>query len=138
MAPRKQFLLRIDPELWGDVEKWAADELRSRGPELVLVTSAVAQADSLTMLAVSSAGAWQVTTPLLDRTFTGSGDLTAAMFLAHYLETRDPGIAVGRTADVVYSVLKATRDAGSSELLLVGAQDEIVNPSHHFEVLQIR
>jgi hypothetical protein len=29
MAPRKQFLLRIDPELWGDVEKWAADELRS-------------------------------------------------------------------------------------------------------------
>jgi pyridoxine kinase len=60
------------------------------------------------------------------------------MFLAHYLETRDPGIAVGRTADVVYSVLKATTDAGSSELLLVGAQDEIVNPSHHFEVQQIR
>jgi pyridoxine kinase len=116
----------------------AADELRSRGPELVLVTSAVAQADSLTMLAVSSSGVWQVTTPLLDRTFTGSGDLTAAMFLAHYLESLDPGIAVGRTADAVYSVLKATTDAGSSELLLVGAQDEIVNPSHHFEVQQIR
>ncbi len=116
----------------------AADELRSRGPDLVLVTSAIAQADSLTMLAVSSAGAWQVTTPLLDRTFTGSGDLTSAMFLAQYLETRDPGVAVGRTADVVYSVLKATTDAGSSELLLVGAQDEIVNPSHHFEVQQLR
>ena len=29
MATRKQFLLRIDPELWADVEKWAADELRS-------------------------------------------------------------------------------------------------------------
>ena len=26
---RKQFLLRIDPALWADVEKWAADELRS-------------------------------------------------------------------------------------------------------------
>ena len=116
----------------------AADDLRSRGPELVLVTSAVAQANSLTMLAVSSAGAWQVTTPLMDRTFTGSGDLTAAMFLAAYLETRDPGIAVGRTADIVYSVLKATTDAGSSELLLVGAQDEIVNPSHHFEVQRLR
>ena len=116
----------------------AADDLRSRGPELVLVTSAVAQANSLTMLAVSSAGAWQVTTPLLDRTFTGSGDLTAAMFLAAYLETRDPGIAVGRTAAIVYSVLKATTDAGSAELLLVGAQDQIVNPSHHFEVQQIR
>ena len=26
---RKQFLLRIDPKLWADLEKWAADELRS-------------------------------------------------------------------------------------------------------------
>jgi hypothetical protein len=29
MAARKQYLLRIDPDLWGEVEKWAADELRS-------------------------------------------------------------------------------------------------------------
>jgi hypothetical protein len=29
MAARKQYLLRVDPELWGEVEKWAADELRS-------------------------------------------------------------------------------------------------------------
>ena len=29
MAVRKQFLLRIDPKVWADVEKWAADELRS-------------------------------------------------------------------------------------------------------------
>jgi len=29
MAARKQYLLRIDPDLWADVEKWAADELRS-------------------------------------------------------------------------------------------------------------
>jgi hypothetical protein len=29
MAARKPFLLRIDPALWADVEKWAADELRS-------------------------------------------------------------------------------------------------------------
>ena len=26
---RKQFLLRIDPRLWADLEAWAADELRS-------------------------------------------------------------------------------------------------------------
>jgi hypothetical protein len=26
---RKQFLLRIDPELWQELEKWAADDLRS-------------------------------------------------------------------------------------------------------------
>jgi hypothetical protein len=29
MAERKPFLLRIDPELWADLESWAQDELRS-------------------------------------------------------------------------------------------------------------
>lgn len=29
MAQRKQFLLRIDPQLWAELEAWAADELRS-------------------------------------------------------------------------------------------------------------
>ncbi len=29
MAPRKPFLLRIDPALWADLEAWAQDELRS-------------------------------------------------------------------------------------------------------------
>ena len=26
---RKAFLLRVDPELWAELEAWAADELRS-------------------------------------------------------------------------------------------------------------
>ena len=26
---RKQYLLRVDPELWRELEKWAADDLRS-------------------------------------------------------------------------------------------------------------
>jgi hypothetical protein len=29
MAPRKPFLLRISPELYGALQKWADDELRS-------------------------------------------------------------------------------------------------------------
>jgi hypothetical protein len=29
MAARKPFLLRIDPDLWDDLEAWAKDELRS-------------------------------------------------------------------------------------------------------------
>lgn len=29
MEPRKSFLLRIDPELWNELEAWAQDELRS-------------------------------------------------------------------------------------------------------------
>ncbi len=29
MAERKRFLLRMDPQLWAELEAWAADELRS-------------------------------------------------------------------------------------------------------------
>ena len=29
MEPRKSFLLRIDPELWKELEAWAQAELRS-------------------------------------------------------------------------------------------------------------
>ena len=119
----------------------AAHALRAVGPETVLVTSVVTHAtedDSLTMLAVTGEGAWQVTTPRLDRTFTGSGDLTAAMFLTHWLRTQSAAQAVGATADIVYSVLKQTADSGLPELQLVAAQDEIVTPTYHFDVTQAR
>ncbi|HMQ36542.1 MAG TPA: pyridoxal kinase PdxY [Micropruina sp.] len=119
----------------------AAQALRAVGPETVLVTSVVTDAtedDSLTMLAVTGEGAWQVTTPRLDRTFTGSGDLTAAMFLTHWLRTQSAAQAVGATADIVYSVLKQTADSGLPELQLVAAQDEIVTPTYHFDVTQVR
>ena len=119
----------------------AAAQLRAAGPRLVLVTSAVlegADADSVAMIASSDEGAWLVRTPLLGRTFTGSGDLTAALFLAGYLATGDPGSALGTTADAVYSLLRATAEAESSELLLAKAQDQLVAPDHHFAVEQVR
>jgi pyridoxine kinase len=119
----------------------AADELRARGPQVVLVTSTVLEGDhpeEIRMLAVTNEGAWQVTTPRLERNFTGSGDLTAALFLAHYLAGDNAGDAMGRTADSVYSLLKATTEAGSPELLLVQAQDQLVNPRHHFDVQHLR
>lgn len=118
----------------------AAHVLRSVGPEVVLVTSTVledAPDDQITMLAVTAGGAWQVSTPKLDRNFTGSGDLTAALFVAHLLKGLEPGEAMGRTADAVYSLLKATTEAGSAELLLAGAQSELVEPSYHFEVTRL-
>lgn len=119
----------------------AADALREKGPEVVLVTSTVLEGDhpeEIRMLAVTADGAWQVITPRLERNFTGSGDLTAALFLAHHLEGDDVGQAMGRTADAVYSLLKATTEAGSAELLLVQAQEQLVAPDFHFDVERLR
>lgn len=114
----------------------AANELRARGPEIVVVTSVVADdvdASALRMLAVGEQGVFEVTTPVLDRTFTGSGDLTTSMFLANYLRTRDIRESLQATASIVYSVLEATTSAGSRELRLVSAQEDIVRPRFTFE-----
>jgi hypothetical protein len=37
MAERKPFLLRISPELWGDLEAWAKDEFRSVNAQIEYV-----------------------------------------------------------------------------------------------------
>lgn len=119
----------------------AADALRARGPRTVLVTSVVHDAQepgTLDMIAVDDTGAWLVTTPLLDRTFTGSGDLTSAMFLTALLDGAGTAGALERTAAIVYGVLKFTTDAGARELRLVAAQAEIAHPSHAFRAVQIR
>lgn len=118
----------------------AADALRARGPETVLVTSVVhddAAAETIDMVAVTGEGAWVVTTPLLPQVFTGAGDLTAATFLASLLQSDVP-TALVRTAAVAYGVLKITVESGESELQLVAGQDEIASPTNTFEARRIR
>ena len=45
MAERKSFLLRISPELYTSLEKWAADDLRSVNAQIeFLLTEAVRKA----------------------------------------------------------------------------------------------
>ncbi len=44
MAERKPFLLRIDPKLWVELERWAAEELRSVNGQIeYLLRQAVAK-----------------------------------------------------------------------------------------------
>ncbi len=44
MEARKSFLLRIDPELWKELEAWAANELRSVNGQIeYLLKQAVAR-----------------------------------------------------------------------------------------------
>ena len=119
----------------------AADQARVLGPEVVLVTSAVladAEAGSIAMVAVDAAGAWSVVTPLLPRTFTGAGDLTAAVFLAHRLRGADLPTALAETAAAVFGILRVTVEAGESELALVRGQDELIAPTSRFAVTRLR
>jgi pyridoxine kinase len=90
------------------------------------------------MVAVDGDGAWLVSTPRLPRSFTGSGDVTAATFLVAMLRKWDLAAALAHTAAVVYGLLAVTTSLGRAELALIAAQDEIVNPSHRFESVRLR
>ncbi|MEL4505769.1 pyridoxal kinase PdxY [Luteococcus sp. H138] len=118
----------------------AAQELHARGPATVLVTSVrlpEAANDSMRMVAVTSDGAWQVETPRIEGYFTGTGDITSALFLAKMLGGQPIHQVLQETAAVVYSVLQTTADLGRSELALVQAQDNIVAPCWSFEAIRI-
>ncbi len=118
----------------------AAGTVRSIGPRTVLVTSVTTadRPDLMSMVMVDTDGAWAVDTPRLPQTFTGAGDLTAAVFLGSLLTRDDPARALADTAAVAYDVLAVTTARGGQELQLVAAQDRIADPQQTFAVRQLR
>lgn len=119
----------------------SADRVRDLGPRTVLVTSVLRpdrEADTIEMLAVDDEGAWIVQTPHLPFKANGSGDVTSAVFTAHYRETGAAATALERTASSVYDLLEATLASGERELRLVQAQDAFANPRLQFQARQVR
>ena len=119
----------------------SADRIRDLGPRAVLVTSVLRpdrEADTIEMLAVDDEGAWIVQTPHLPFKANGSGDVTSAVFTAHYRETGSAVTALERTASSVFDLLQATLDSGERELRLVQAQDVFANPRMQFGARQVR
>lgn len=113
-----------------------------RHPRVALVTSlrrAAAAAGTIEMLAATDRAAWMVATPLLafDSAPNGTGDVVAALFLARWLETRDPGAALGHAASAIFAVLAATAAAGVRELRLIEAQDALVAPPRRFDAVPV-
>ncbi|HEU4514755.1 MAG TPA: pyridoxal kinase PdxY [Nocardioidaceae bacterium] len=118
----------------------AADFVRSTGPSVVLVTSAITEEtpeDSIDMVAVSDEGAWIARTPRLPINPPGAGDLTSAVFLANVLDGHDLPTALARTTSSVYAVMEATAEAGTREMCIVAAQDALATPAMQFEVNRV-
>ena len=119
----------------------SVDAARAMGPSVVLVTS-VERPDrepgTIEMLAVDDHGGWLVTTPQLPMKANGSGDVTAALFTAHYVETGDARVALERTVSSVFDLLQATLDSGERELQLVESQERYAHPRMQFSATQVR
>ncbi|AGZ44077.1 pyridoxal kinase PdxY [Actinoplanes friuliensis] len=119
----------------------SADLARAAGPSTVLVTS-VERPDreegTIEMLVVDPTGAWLVTTPHLPFKANGSGDVTAALFTAHYVASRNAAVSLERTASSIFDLIDTTYRSGERELQLVQAQEFYATPRLQFSARQVR
>ncbi len=134
------FLTRTEPDTLASTLE-SVDLARAMGPRTVLVTS-VERPDredgTIEMLAADDDGAWIVQTPFLPMKTNGSGDVTAALFTAHYVETGSAQVALERTASSVFDLLQLTLDSGERELQLIEAQESYAHPKLQFAARQVR
>ena len=133
-------LLSGTPTTSLDAVKDAVATVQGLGPRAVLTTSLVTDDtpdDSVDLLASEGGRHFRVRTPRLDVSVNGAGDAIAALFLAHWLDSRSAGEALARAAASVFGLLQRTADAGSREILLVDAQDEFVSPTRTFAVDEV-
>jgi pyridoxine kinase len=113
----------------------AVKALHARGPSVILVTSLALDdtpADAIDMLVSENGALSLLRTPKEQVHANGAGDVTAALFLAHWLRTRSAPEAIALAASSVYGLIAATAKAGSRELEIIAAQEEFVSPSRRF------
>ena len=87
---------------------------------------------------VDGEGAWIVRTPHLPFKANGSGDVTAALFSAHYRETGSAAVALERTASSVFDLIELTYRSGERELQLIEAQEFYAHPRLQFSATRVR
>jgi pyridoxine kinase len=115
----------------------AVETVHAMGPRAILVTSLHNEEtpdDAVDLMASTAQGRWRVRTPKLPISINGAGDAIAALFFAHYMQTGSASEALARAASSIFGILKRTSEAGSREILLIDAQDEIVAPTRLFAV----
>jgi len=145
----------------------AVNILHKAGPSVVLVTSfkeenapgnksgtsGEAMQDTISMIASiknaqsESAQAFKITTPLLPLggNVAGTGDMTSAVFLSRYLETKNLVKTLELCASSVYQILdysyksslSRTQEGGPVELKIIEAQEQLISPSRTFKAEKI-
>mmetsp|Transcript_25459 Transcript_25459/g.37738 ORF Transcript_25459/g.37738 Transcript_25459/m.37738 type:complete len:298 (-) Transcript_25459:864-1757(-) len=132
----------------------AADALHRLGPEVVVITSMRLEGkqDKLTILAsqrfqsedgTSEDQIWCIESPILDGSYTGTGDVTAALLLAW--SAKDPnnlGIVLEKTVSTMYTLIETTmkqRDGtvAGKELKLIQSKGIIENPPTLFKAKRL-
>lgn len=110
---------------------------RSLGVPEVVVTSSFAPPGMIGTLLVTGGDAVLAVHERLDVPLSGTGDLFAALYLAHRLKNTHGEGALAAACSSVLSVMKLAVETGSDEMPLVIGQDYLVNPPAGMEVMRI-
>ena len=114
--------------------------MRPDGLRCVLLTSLETETtpgDHIDMLAAEADACHLLRTPRLPVSINGAGDAIAALFLFHRLRHGSARIALEMAGSSVHGLLRRTAEAGSREIMLVAAQDELVTPSRRFTAVSV-
>jgi pyridoxine kinase len=126
----------------------AVNILHKMGPSIVLVTSFREKDGEFGMLASDKQKKeiYKITTPELplDYGVAGTGDMTSAVFLSRFLETKNLEKTLELCTAAVFGILEKSLNLEASqkkknilELKFISAQQEFVSPSHSFKAEKI-
>lgn len=116
----------------------AAATVRATGPRLVVCTSLdLGGEGDLGILAHSAEASWLCRTPRLPLTLNGTGDAFTALFLGYWLRTGNLEATLAHAVSAMYALVEATHRAGSRELELVAAQDQLLAPAATFAAVRV-
>ena len=105
--------------------------------QAILKRTADTPEDAIDLVASDRGGKFRLRTPRLPIAVNGAGDAIAALFFAHYLRRGSAAEALSLAGSSLHGVLAATAQTRSPEILLVAAQDQLLNPSRMFEAERI-
>lgn len=118
----------------------AAQDIMQKGPQVVLITSLLLKGETnhINMVAVSKNEVSIAKTPYINITLNGTGDITAALFTHFYIRHKhNITKALEDTISRVFSIIEKTYEEKSKELVLIKAQEYLVEPKHFFKAEKV-
>ncbi|NLR91985.1 pyridoxal kinase PdxY [Flammeovirga agarivorans] len=124
-----------------DEAKTAAKTLYDKGPNLVFITSLIVDEtpnNHFTILLFDGNEYYIINNPLIDMgDVCGTGDVFAALTLAHTLQGQNPVSAMERTVSSMYSLLENTNKLKQFELDLIGSREVFSKEEILFKAINI-
>jgi len=123
----------------------AINILHEMGPSIILLTSFKEKDGELSMIASDRTQMFRTTTAELplDGGVAGTGDMTSAVFLSRYLETKNLEKTLELCTASVFSILEdsyktfSLEKDSNMELKFITFQQQFVSPAHYFKVEKI-